>query len=348
MIARSRFTFSPRSLWDRTCASASAIATGLLLVACRAEPGPAPESTQPQPVAAAPAAEPSPTPSPTATKPEAKPDATLTKTSAPVAEVEPSPTPEPEPPAAPAGPHGVLILGDSLAATGFGALLEKKLDAHPDIVCHRKGKSASGLARPDFFDWTAEAKKQIELRKPALVVVIMGGNDGQDMTPATKKGKRVPWADREAWAADYRARMDAFLADIDDDTRKVVWLGLPTMGLKSLETKLELIREIQKDAVLARGETYVDTAPMVTTDDGALLEQAKVGSSRKPQTIRAEDRIHFTMAGSEYFADRVYPEVLAVLGVPEKVATADAKGDAPAKPTPAAAPSATGTAANGG
>ena len=251
-------------------------------------------------------------------------------------------------------PVGVLCDVLDVSRSGFYAWkgrpapAKKKLDAHPDIVCHRKGKSASGLARPDFFDWTAEAKKQIELRKPALVVVIMGGNDGQDMTPATKKGKRVPWADREAWAADYRSRMDAFLADIDDDTRKVVWLGLPTMGLKSLETKLELIREIQKDAVLARGETYVDTAPMVTTDDGALLEQAKVGSSRKPQTIRAEDRIHFTMAGSEYFADRVYPEVLAVLGVPEKVATADAKGDEPAKPTPAAAPGTTATAANGG
>ncbi|MBX7080090.1 MAG: DUF459 domain-containing protein [Nannocystaceae bacterium] len=293
---------------------------GALSMACRAEPASAPAATDdPGP---APASAAAPSPAPDASKPATSPAAEST-----LAKATPTPEPEPEPeapptPAAPAGPRKVLILGDSLAATGFGALLERKLDAHPEIECFRKGKSASGLARPDFFDWPAEAKKQVEARSPDLVVVIMGGNDGQDMTPAKKKGKRVPWADEEAWKTDYRARVDAFLADIDDDTRKVVWLGLPTMGLRSLETKLEVIRAIQKDAVVARGETYVDTAPMVTDDSGELLANAKVGSSRKPQPIRAEDRIHFTMAGSEYFADRVYPEVLGVLGL----------ADAPAAP----------------
>ncbi|MBC8072112.1 MAG: DUF459 domain-containing protein, partial [Deltaproteobacteria bacterium] len=231
--------------------------------------------------------------------------------------------PEPEA-AAPTGPHKVLILGDSLAATGFGALLERKLDAHPDIDCFRKGKSASGLARPDFFDWPAEAKRQLDARKPELVIVIMGGNDGQDMTPAKKKDKRTPWANVDAWKSDYRTRMDAFLGEIVGDERKLLWLGLPTMGMRSLEVKLETIRAIQKDAVEAQGDraSYLDTAPCVTGDDGELLKEAKVGSSRKPQPIRAEDRIHFTMSGSEYFADQVYPEVLKVLGVPDAPAAA--------------------------
>ncbi len=294
---------------------------GALSMACRAEPASAPAATDDPsaPVAAAPASPAAETSKPAPTPAAESTLAKATPTPEPAAEAEPEAPPAP---AVPAGPRKVLILGDSLAATGFGALLERKLDAHPEIECFRKGKSASGLARPDFFDWPAEAKKQIEARSPDLVVVIMGGNDGQDMTPPKKKGKRVPWADEDAWKTDYRARVDAFLDDIDDDTRKVVWLGLPTMGLRSLETKLEVIRAIQKDAVVARGETYVDTAPMVTDASGELLANAKVGSSRKPQAIRAEDRIHFTMAGSEYFADRVYPEVLGVLGI----------ADAPAAP----------------
>jgi hypothetical protein len=294
------------------------LAFGLVL-GCRADAAPVPDTETPTPTptptadaAPAPAAE-SPTLAKAADPPTPAAPTTLADPPEP-AIADAAPDPEPDTPRV--GPHKVLILGDSLAATGFGALLERKLDAHADIECFRKGKSASGLARPDFFDWPTEAKKQIEFRKPELVVVIMGGNDGQDLTPK-KKGKRVAWSEPDAWKADYRARMDDFLAQLAADDRKVLWLGLPTMGMKSLETKLETIRAIQQEAVLALGDRgkYVDTAPFVTTDDGALLTEAKVGGSKKAQPIRAEDRIHFTMSGSEYFADKVLPEVLAVLGV---------------------------------
>jgi hypothetical protein len=234
---------------------------------------------------------------------------------------------EPETPAVPAEPYKVLILGDSLAATGFGALLERKLDAHPHVVCYREGKSASGLARPDFFDWLEMGRKHTEFRQPDLVVVIMGGNDGQDITRRKNgDGKRANWKS-EGWQAEYRARVDAFLAGIAAPGRKVLWLGLPFMGLRSLEEKLTLIRGVQQGAVEALGDVarYVDTIPLVTTEDGKMLTEAKVGPRGKTQTIRAEDKIHFTMAGSEYFADRVYPEVLDVLGLPDVQADPSAK-----------------------
>lgn len=323
---------SPSQSWSR--ASRLGLGLGLALAGCRADAVPTPDTgTAVAPTAAAPADAPSPaaaapTPAPAA-------DATLAKAAAttkPEAEAEkPEPAvavdePVPDEPAAPATPKKVLILGDSLAATGFGALLERRLDAHPDIDCFRKGKSASGLARPDFFDWPAEAKRQIDARKPELVIVIMGGNDGQDMTPAKKKGKRTSWSDVDAWKSDYRTRMDAFLGEVIADDRKLLWLGLPTMGLRSLEVKLETIRAIQKEAVEAQGDraSYLDTAPFVTDAEGELLKEAKVKSSKKPQPIRAEDRIHFTMSGSEYFADQVYPEVLKALGVDD--APAPSKG----------------------
>lgn len=289
----------------------------MIFAACRAEPAAAPEAEAPAPTAAAPVAPEPAAPEPStlakgiAPTPTPEPGTPAVEAAPPEPAAPPTPPVEPEPKT----PHRVLILGDSLAATGFGALLEKKLDAHADVECFRKGKSASGLARPDFFDWPTEAGKQLEFRKPDLVVVIMGGNDGQDLT--RKKGKRVSWSDPDAWKADYRTRMDEFLASLAADDRKVLWLGLPTMGMRSLETKLETIRQIQREAVEALGDRarYVDTAPFVTAEDGSLLAEAKVGGSKKPQAIRAEDRIHFTMSGSEYFADKVLPEVFSVLGV---------------------------------
>jgi len=216
--------------------------------------------------------------------------------------------------AAASEPRRVLILGDSLAATAFGVLLEKRLDDHPQIVCFRKAKSASGLARPDFYDWMEESRRQVQARNPDLVIVIIGGNDGQDLTARKKKGGRVRWKDPD-WEQAYRRRVQEFLVGITAPDRKILWVGLPRMGSHSLERKLNLIRTIQQEAVLGMGGAgvYLDTAPFFTDDNGELLQEARVRGRRRPQAIRADDGIHFTMAGSRYFADRVYPEVLALL-----------------------------------
>jgi hypothetical protein len=223
---------------------------------------------------------------------------------------------KPDDPAADTALRPILILGDSLAATGFGAVLERRLDETDGLVCYRKGKSASGLARPDFFDWFDEGKRQVDEREPELVVVILGGNDGQDLTRRKRSDdKRVRWK-TEGWEDEYRRRMDAFIGEISAPGRKILWLGLPTMGITSFERKLELIRRIQKEAVeAADNATYLDTTPFMSDENGKMLTDAPVGDKRKPQPIRASDRIHFTMPGSHYFADHVYPDVLAALGL---------------------------------
>lgn len=222
-------------------------------------------------------------------------------------------------------PRRVLIVGASLAATGFGAVLEDKLDARPDVVCYRKGKSASGLSRPDFYDWDDQAKRQVEFRKPDLVIVIIGANDGQDLVP-WRGSDRVKWQ-TDGWPAGYRGRVDTFLASLttpqpDDEGNvpehgsKVVWLGLPKMGSPSLERKLEIIRGVQREAVEALGDQgrYVETNDYLVDADGALIRHAEVRG--KNREIRAEDGVHLTMSGSEYLADMVYPEIIATLNLP--------------------------------
>jgi hypothetical protein len=217
-------------------------------------------------------------------------------------------------PAAAEGKSKVLILGDSLAATGFGALLERRLDAHPDVVAYRKARSSSGLARPDFYDWMGEAKRQVDARTPDVVVVIIGGNDGQDLTNKSGKGKRVHWKSDE-WSGAYRERVAKFVDELRGDGRKVLWLGLPRTGTVSFEKKLDLIREVQINAMADYEDVeYFDTSPFFVDDKGDLRRTADVGR-KKNQTLRADDGIHFTMAGAQYFADQVYPEVLRSLGV---------------------------------
>ena len=275
-------------------------------MACKAESPPA-ESPAP---AQAPVSKESPAPS-------AETDAT--DAAAPeAAAAAPAAEPESPPKSGPERPYTVLIVGGSVAATGLGALLENKLDGHPHIVAKRRAKSASGLARPDFFDWMAEGKRLMEVHDPDLVIVLMGGNDGQDLPPG-KGEKRAHW-DTMEWSATYRQRVDAFLNVIAGPERKVMWLGLPRTNTRNYEAKLDVIRGVQRAAVDAMGEAghYVDTSQLLEDPDGNLMKAAPVGPRGKVQDLRGEDGIHFTMAGSQYFADSLYPLVLEELSLEEE------------------------------
>ena len=202
----------------------------------------------------------------------------------------------------------VLIVGDSMAATDFGRALEKKLQAHERLKAVRRGKSSTGLARPDFFDWMGEAKKQIARHKPDLVIVIIGGNDGQDLIP--KKGRgRVHW-NKSKWADAYTARVQNFAKLLMGERRHVVWLELPAMDRKKFERKLSYIRDVQKRALASLGPRvrYLETREIFYDDKGRLVR--KIPKGKKKVALRQKDGIHFSLPGSRYFADQVYPDVV--------------------------------------
>lgn len=208
--------------------------------------------------------------------------------------------------------HTVLILGSSLAKTAFGSMLEATLDAHAQVDCHRFAKSATGLSRPDFFDWMAAATREIDEHEPGAIVVVMGGNDGQDLRKVEGKA-RVEWGS-EDWAAAYRERVDAFVALLASEDRRVLWLGIPRTNTIKLEGKLATIRRVHRASVEAhpRG-IYIDPTPFIEDDDGALRRRIEVRGEAR--ALRGDDGVHFTMAGSRYLADRVAPQILGVLGV---------------------------------
>lgn len=221
----------------------------------------------------------------------------------------------------------VLIMGSSMAATGFGMLLQKALDEHPKIDGLREAKSATGLARPDFFDWMDVGRRQIATHDPDLVVVLIGGNDGQDLQSIGKK-KAVHFGDAD-WEPAYRERIDAFLKLLTEHGAHVLWLGIPRSNTIKLEGKLELIRKIQIAAVEAdENATYLPLTRFLEDDDGALIREAKVRGKFKD--LRGDDGLHLTMAGSRYLADLVLPEVLEAIDMPAAEAFVEAD-DADAK-----------------
>ena len=65
--------------------------------------------------------------------------------------------------------ESVLILGGSAIVGALGVAIETKITER-GYKAHRKAKSSSGLARPDFYDWVKEGKALYEQHRPALTV----------------------------------------------------------------------------------------------------------------------------------------------------------------------------------
>ena len=197
-----------------------------------------------------------------------------------------------------------------MAATDFGRELQKKLRGRKQTRCFRKGKSSTGLARPDFYDWMGEGKRQIKKTKPNVVIVIVGGNDGQDLIDKARKKRRVFWRGKK-WETAYSERINNFVTLLREPDRHVIWLELPAMDRKRLENKLKLIREVQKETIETMGNRthYVRTEQHFYEPSGKLIRKISDPKSRKKVPLRQEDGIHFSLAGSKYFAHRVFLQV---------------------------------------
>jgi hypothetical protein len=292
----------------------------LLAFACDSSSGGAPPKTAA--IAAETPAEAAPPPA-QAKKPEPIPAATA---AAEADDAEAQAVPEEE--AAPKlEPKTILLMGSSMMATGFGAVLQDKLDEHPYVTCHRKAKSATGLARPDFFDWMATGTAEIEAHHPDLVIVLLGGNDGQDLQ-SVGSGRHVVFK-TDDWEPAYRGRVDEIITMLSSEGAEVLWFGVPRTNTIKLEAKLDMIRGIHRAAVEGNdAATYLDLTPFLEGEGGELIKEIRFQG--KIRDMRGDDGMHLTMAGSRYLADKVVPEVLAAVGLPpaDELPTDEAAGEA--------------------
>jgi len=178
-------------------------------------------------------------------------------------------------------------------------------NAHAEVF--RRGKSSSGLARPDFFDWFREGARLVDRFGPDLVVVVIGGNDGQDLRPKTE-GRWVHWRS-EGWAEAYRERTHRFLDAMSGSQRRFVWVELPAMAHRHLEHKLETIRAVQSEALAERDDVVAEVSGRPCFyDEDRLLDRVPTGPDAGAP-MRQDDGIHFTVAGARHYAACVGPAV---------------------------------------
>lgn len=193
-------------------------------------------------------------------------------------------------PAEPAGPAPILLAGDSLMAVGLAPGLMQGTTGASEFKLLRGYRSATGLSRPDYFDWPKALDRLLTKHHPRCVVVAMGGNDAQGF----RQDKKVLHFGTPAWDEAYRGRVEALLTISRKHGAPLLWLSAPKMRSSAFSTSMARLNRLVLEAIAkVKGSAYLDLNPFITDAKGefaAYLDDAK----GRPQRIRTEDGVHLT------------------------------------------------------
>jgi len=202
-------------------------------------------------------------------------------------------------------PDDVVLIGSSSVNGALGRMMESELEG-AGLRVERHGRSSTGLARPDFFDWQDEAHALRGLETMRGVVVYMGGNDTQALrlrreeAPGGTRGEAswVAWRDEARWIEIYTARTHALVdALCEAGAPRVMWV-LPTNGdREGWADRIHRIQDAQAAGV--RGTTcgvVVDPRGLRITD----------GST--------SDGVHLTHTGARDVWRIIGPPLISGLG----------------------------------
>lgn len=194
----------------------------------------------------------------------------------------------------------IAVVGDSLAYGIWRSMYSQlQRDEAFDIV--RWTEAATGLARPDFFDWTQSIDELLASHAVDLAVVTIGLNDMQALYV---DGARSHTLRSDDWDREYRARvermMDQFLAaDVD-----VFWVGLPIMRSNRFAGNIAHANGIYEAASVGRDVPFIPLWDATTDASGNYASHLPDlrGRTRK---MRDNDGIHFTIEGNNLITHTV-------------------------------------------
>lgn len=197
-------------------------------------------------------------------------------------------------------PLRVMVIGDSLA-DGFGMFLEQLTARRslPVAVLNR-GRTSTGLARGDFYDWPGEFDAMVAADRPDIVVAHFGANDDQPIRLAS--GKSVAY-DTTEWDETYIDQVRDILAAAAAQRAVVYWLGPAPDANAHRNALLTRLNGMFRDVARETGAHFISLPAFTAGPDGAFSRVVDGA------TIRSGDGSHFTGAGYTL----VVKEILAAI-----------------------------------
>jgi hypothetical protein len=211
-------------------------------------------------------------------------------------------------PVSPARPLRLWIAGDSLVVVPGESLLRAVADNRAIArTSEVDGHIASGLERPDVFNWFTHVREVMEGKKPPRAVVLMlGGNDDHGFMTGLPEGVEVTTFGSSTWQREYRRRVAAIMDTVTRRGAFLVWIGLPISSDEGQTRRFDAINAIvQSEAERRKGRVaYLDTYFFFAGDDGGYAQYVS-DSAGKLVKMRADDGVHFERPAGDLIAGKV-------------------------------------------
>jgi uncharacterized protein len=202
----------------------------------------------------------------------------------------------------------VLVIGDFMA----GGLAEGLTEAFSDtagITILEKWNGSSGFVRNDYYDWPASLPALLSETKPAVVVIMMGTNDRQQMKVAdNREAIGTP-----AWTGEYEKRVAAFAAALKTSGVPAIWVGQPAFRSTQMSTSMTSFNDIYRKNVESVGGVFVDIWDGFV-DEAGMFQQTGPDMNGLPARLRGGDGISFARAGKRKAAFYVEKPLRQLLG----------------------------------
>ncbi|OWV83571.1 hypothetical protein ATY81_20080 [Rhizobium sp. R72] len=203
----------------------------------------------------------------------------------------------------------ILVVGDFLAG-GLGVGMDAAFKDSPGIVVETHSNVASGLVRDDYYDWPQQLTKFMDETKPAMVIIMLGANDRQQMV--TDIGKEKFRTD--GWYAEYQRRVVAFGKQVTSRRIPLLWVGLPAFDSPAMTADAAQLNQLFRKQMEGMGGEFVDIWDGFVDEGGDFIV---TGSDINGQQVRlrTSDGINFTEAGRRKLAFYVEKPVRRILGI---------------------------------
>jgi lysophospholipase L1-like esterase len=203
-------------------------------------------------------------------------------------------------------PLRLWVGGDAMAEM-FGRSLVRVAEDTGLVEGTLHYEMASGLTRPDYYDWPDALADDLDDHDPEVVVMIVGTNDGQGIV--LDDGTPVPEVSDPRWLPEYRRRVGALMDLLHADGRIVFWVGQPPMLDPDYDARIDVINQAYAaEAATRPWITFVDSTVALGDPSGAFAD-ALPDPAGTPVDVRRDDGIHLTAEG----ADRLASHVLGII-----------------------------------
>ncbi len=190
-----------------------------------------------------------------------------------------------------AKPLEVLVTGDSEA--DLVGLKMADLDSGDLLTVDTVARNGTALTNPGFFNWELNAQQEMSSRDPDAVVMLIGANDGFNVTV---DGQLYAPGTPE-WEAEFARRVAVVMKTLSGDgKRPVYWVPPPTARDQTYnEIYRSQNRAVKRAAESVEGARYVDI--FSTIGNGKYSDDIEVNGRKV--LGRQSDGIHFNREGAE-------------------------------------------------